>query len=123
MTTNEHRVEALFMAAEAARSAELQRALQDPRCWAEQLAVVLVMGMKCVALAFLCASAWVLVGAGKQLALTLGVVLVLTALPFNPRSFFWRVVFVERAEHAFWEHLRLNLPESFDGTADGALKP
>lgn len=105
MESNELRLDALFAGAEDARTAELKRALRDPACWTEQVALVFITGMKCVVLTCIFASAFLFVGANKQLALTLGVVLVLAALPFNPRGFFWRVLFVERADRAFENYL------------------
>lgn len=107
MDSKEQRFEIVFVAAEAARTMELRRALRDPRCWTEQLVLVLVMAMKCGTLAVLAASAGRLTGVNEQLALTLGCVLVLSVLPFNPRRFFWRVPFAERADRAFDDYLRL----------------
>lgn len=101
MDSHEEHLNRLFAAAEAARTAELKRALRDQGLWAEQLALLLMMAMKVVALSFICAGTLLLAGANEQLALTLGVVLVLVVLPFNPRDFFWRVLFVERANNAF----------------------
>lgn len=106
MDSNEVRLDALFAGAEAARTAELKRALRDPVCWAEQVVLAFVMGMKCFALTFVSASALLLAGADEQLALTLGVVSVLAVVPFNPRRFFWRMLFVERADRAFDGYLR-----------------
>jgi len=106
MNNNEERLNSLFAAAEAARKAELKRALRTPGLWAEQIGLALIAVMKVVALSFVCASAGLLAGADEQLALSLGVVLVLAVLPFNPRGFFWRVLFVEHADKAFDEHLK-----------------
>lgn len=107
MNSKKQKIAILFAAAEAARTTELRQALRDPWCWAEQLVLVLVMAMKCVTLAVLVASAGRIAGADEQLALAFGFVIILGVLPFNPRRFFWRVPFVERADRAFDEYLRL----------------
>lgn len=107
MKDKELLLDALFSGAETARRTELRRALCDPACWIEQIAVAFILVMKCVALTFFCASALLFV-IDDRLALALGGVIVLFVLPFNPHGFFLRVLFAERAEKAFNDYLQKN---------------
>ncbi len=101
MIDKEKAIEALFSAGERARTMELRRALCDPRCWMEQIMLLLVTVMMCVALIYLLATAMRLAGADEPLSLMTGLLVVMVVLPFNPRRMFWRNAFVERADRAF----------------------
>ena len=101
MIDKEQAIEALFSAGEHARAMELRRALHDPKCWIEQVVVLLVMVMMCTALTYLLATTMRLAGADESLSLKIGVLVVMGVLPFNPRRMFWRNPFVDRADQAF----------------------
>ena len=96
----------LFQRAEAARKAELKLALRDRLLWADQFVSVLCGGIKGVAVYAALAIGLERYGLPGEFAAPLSVLIVLPIVAINPRCFFWKNVFSERADAAFENAIR-----------------
>ncbi|KPG82288.1 hypothetical protein AEQ63_13920 [Pseudomonas sp. RIT-PI-o] len=97
---------AIWLAAESARRVALRAALRDKSLWGDQ-SVNLICGMiKAFCVAMAVSIAFQRSGLHEIFCHVVAVLVTGPLLVFNPRAFFWRNVFSERADAAFSETLR-----------------
>lgn len=98
--------EKTWIAAEAARKAALRAAFRDKLLWGDQSvnAVCGLIKAFCVAMAL--SVAFERFGFPEELNTVLAALVTMPALALNPWAFFWRNLFIERADAAFDEFLR-----------------
>ena len=96
----------IWLAAESARRVALRTALRDKELWGDQSVNVICGMIKAFCVAMAVSIAFQRSGLPESLCHAIAVLVTGPLLVFNPRAFFWRNVFSERADAAFDEALR-----------------
>lgn len=94
-------VERRWLAAETARKVAMRAALGDRMLWGDQLVNVFCGAIKAVCIAVALGIIFERVGLPGHIAQTFAAYMTGPILAFNPRAFFWRNLFRERARAAF----------------------
>lgn len=97
---------AIWLAAESARRVALRAALRDKALWGDQSLNVICGMIKAFCVAMAVSMAFQRSGLPESFCHVIAVLVTGPLLVFNPRAFFWRNVFSERADAAFDEALR-----------------
>lgn len=96
----------IWLAAESARRVALRAALRDKALWGDQSVNVICGTIKAFCVAIALSMAFQRSGLPESFCRVIAVLVTGPFLVFNPRAFFWRNVFSERADAAFDEALR-----------------
>lgn len=94
-------MERLWLAAETARKVAMRAALRDRMLWGDQVVNAVCGGIKAVCVAVALGTVFERVGLPGDIAQTVATYVTGPFLAFNPRAFFWRNLFSERANAAF----------------------
>ncbi|MGE8051306.1 hypothetical protein ACQKPT_23775 [Pseudomonas monteilii] len=94
-------MERRWLAAETARKDAMRAALRNRALWRDQLVNVVSGAIKAVCIAVALAIVIEQIGLPGGIAQTVAVYVTGPFLAFNPRAFFWRNLFRERANAAF----------------------
>ncbi|MDI2145043.1 hypothetical protein KBJ94_23635 [Pseudomonas sp. ITA] len=105
MTENDEKI-AIWFAAESARRVALRAAIRDKTLWGVQIVYVICGLIKAFCVAMAVSICFQRSGLPESFCHAIAVLVTGPLLVFNPRAFFWRNLFSERADAAFVEALR-----------------